>query len=633
MNYRFKHIISFFILLLTLSAIGCSDKKKNEPSDTKPVSIKTIDTPAGADSTVSADNGGAGFTGIGWATNNNINTIGKKDAVKGGRFTFAFSIFPATLRIYGKDSNFDINEIIGSLLYESLLGMDPVNSSLTPMLATHWKVSDDSMTYYFRLNPDARWADGAPVTTADVLATLKFLSDPDLLSPPVNQFVNSFDEPVAISKYILSIRTKVKDWRQIYYLSSLNILPEHILKNLPAKNYLVEYQYQYLIGSGPYVILPQDIKKGESLILRRRSDYWAENDKMNSGKNNFDEIKMFAVTDDNLQFEMFKKGDIDYYYIRQVDLLKTGFDFDLAKRNLVIRKKVPNYEPMGINGLTFNLRREPFNDIRIRKAFYYLFDREKMNTKLFDGSFTLFNTYFPNTDYSCPSNPITHYNIDSAMMLLNSAGWKRNPETGMLEKNGKPFEVQIPIMKNSERYMTIYQEDLKNAGIILNLKVVDGITIFTLGDERNFSILPVSWVGLLIENPESMFSSETAAQSNTNNWSGIQDKTLDSLCEAFKYTYSPTEQKKILIEIDCIAYRKFAFIDGFYRPDKIFAYQNKFSFPDGIIGKYDRLKTILSYWSIDPEKYSLYKRAMEDKSVSLPSEEFINNYWRDNRTN
>jgi microcin C transport system substrate-binding protein len=632
MKYRFRHIINFFILILILSFIGCSDKNRNEPTGTNPVSIKTIDTPEGADASVSADNGGAGFTGVGWTTNNNFNTIGKKDAVKGGRFSFGFSIFPATLRIYGKDSNFDINEILGSLLYESLLGMDPVNGSLMPMLATHWKISDDSTTYSFRLDPDARWADGAPVTTADVIATLKFLSDPELLSPPVNQFVNSFEEPIAVSKYIFSIKTKVKDWRQIYYISSISILPGHILKNLSAKNYLEEYQYKYLVGSGPYVILPQDIKKGESLVLRRRSDYWAENKRENIGKNNFDELKMSAVTDDNLQFEMFKKGDIDYYYIRQIELLKTGFDFDLAKRNLVIKKKVPNYEPMGINGLTFNLRREPFDDIRVRRALYYLFDREKMNTKLFDSSFTLFNTYFPNTDYSCPSNPITHYNADSAMILLNSAGWKRNPETGILEKNGKPFEVQIPITKNSERYMTIYQEDLRNAGIKLNLKIADGITIFTLGDERNFSILPVSWVGLLIENPESMFNSENASQSNTNNWSGIQDKTLDSLCVAFKYAYSPLEQKKILTEIDCLAYSKFAFIDGFYRIDKIFAYQNKFSFPDGIIGKFDRLKTILAYWSIDPKKYSLYKKALEDKSISLPSEEFINNYWRENRT-
>jgi microcin C transport system substrate-binding protein len=601
--------------------------------ETKPVSIKKFDFLSGADTSVSAEDGGNGFTGQGWKTNNMVSVCGIENAFKGGRFCFGINELPPSIRIYGKGTNYEINRIIGSLLFESLLIEDPVNLSLSPSLATHWKIDRDSVTFYFRINPEARWADGMPVTTDDVIATIKFISNPNLLSPAISDFINTFEQPIKISKYIFSIKSKENDWRKIYYLSSLFIMPEHILKNITANDYLNQYQYKYMIGSGPYLILDEDIKKGESITLRRRVDYWAKDVYYNTGKYNFDEIKFTCIPDDNLLFEKFKKGDVDYYGIRNNYILRTGFDIDFAKRNLIVTKRVFNYEPLGISGLILNMRREPFNDIRIRKSFYYLFDREKINNKLFDTLYTLYNSFFPNTEYANPSNPVIHFNLDSAISLLNSAGWYLNNKTGMLEKNGKTFEVQIPITKSDEKYLTVYQEDLKKAGIKLNLKLVDEMTLMTLGGERNFDIIPISWTGLLIENPETFLGKKSSRQKYSNNWSGIEDNRLDSLFIIYKHTYSRSEQISILKEIDKIAYSYFAFIDGFSRLYKTFAFQNKFSYPECLIGKYERLKFILSYWSIDPEKYSLYKRAMEDKSVSLPSEEFINNYWRDNRTN
>jgi ABC-type oligopeptide transport system substrate-binding subunit len=77
-----------------------------------------------------------------------------------------------------------------------------------------------------------------------------------------------------------------------------------------------------MVGSGPYVILDNDLKKGESLTLRRRSDYWGEKERYNTGKYNFDEITFTVVTDDLLQFEKFKKGELDYYNIKQPELCK-----------------------------------------------------------------------------------------------------------------------------------------------------------------------------------------------------------------------------------------------------------------------------------------------------------------------
>lgn len=618
------------ILLITaiMFSFSCGSKKDSVNLGTKPVSVKQFDTPPGADPSVPADKGGKGFKGEGWVTNDKFNSIGKKEAVKGGKFVFAMPEFPASIRTYGKDSNFELNDIFSTFIFESLLNIDPVDKTLYPGLATHWKIAPDSLTYSFRINPEARWADGMPVTSEDFIATLKLLADTTMQQPFLSEFTKGFEQPVAESKYMFSIKSKTKNWRQLYYLSTFSILPYHILKNLTGKDYIEQFQFKYLVGTGPYALLDNDIKKGESITFRRRSDYWGENERYNTGKFNFDEITFTIVTDDLLQFEKFKKGEIDYYNIKQPDLWKTGFDFDYANRNIILRKKIFNNVPLGPTGYALNMREYPFNDIRVRRAFMYLFDKKKLNEKLFDNTYSLFNSYFPNSEYANPSNPVTGYNYDSAMTLLNEAGWIFNKEKGTLEKDGKKLEVTIPFSKPMDQYLTVYQEELQKAGIKLNLKETDATTRFSLGNDRNFTIIPMAWMGMIFPNPITDLSTESADAKNTNNWSGVKDKRIDSLCVLYDVAYSKEEQINILREIDRIAYSNFGLMDGFYRSYRAIAFQNKFGYPDGILSRYDRYSSIFYYWYIDPDKLKNYEKAINDKNTQLPKEELENDYWR-----
>lgn len=623
-----RYISHILLVAAIVISFSCGQKKGSVNLDTKPVSVKQFDTPPGADPSVPADKGGKGFKGEGWTTNDKFNSIGKKEAIKGGKFVSSMSVFPTSIRIFGKDSNYELNDIFGSLMYESLLDIDPIDKTLYPGLATHWKVAQDSVTFTFRINPDARWADGMPVTSQDFIATFNLLADTSILQPFLNEFTKSFEPPVEESKYIFSVKSKTKNWRQLYYLTTVSILPAHILKNVKGKDYLEQYQFKYMVGSGPYVLMDNDLKKGESLTFRRRSDFWGENERANTGKYNFDEITFNVVTDDLLQFEKFKKGELDYYSIKQYDLWKTGFDFDYANRNIILRKKILNNVPLGPTGIALNMRIYPFNDIRIRRAFMHLFDKVKWNDKLFENSYTLFNSYYPNSEYSNPTNPVVGYNYDSAMTLFKEAGWEFNKDKGVLEKDGKKLEVTIPFYKPMDRYLTLYQEELQKAGIKLNLKETDPTTTFTLGNDRNFTMIPMAWMGMIFPNPVTDLSVESADNKNTNNWPGVKDVRIDSLCKLYDVAYTKQEQINILREIDRIAYSYLPFMDTYYRAYRTMAFQNKFGYPDGIIGKYDRYSYIYYYWYIDPDKYENYKKAINDKNIQLPKEELENDYWR-----
>ena len=70
-----------------------------------------------------------------------------------------------------------------SLAYESLLGVHPTTLEYIPALATHWQISPDKLTYRFRINPNARFSDGTPVTADDVVATWDFMRRQDSRRP------------------------------------------------------------------------------------------------------------------------------------------------------------------------------------------------------------------------------------------------------------------------------------------------------------------------------------------------------------------------------------------------------------------------------------------------------------------
>jgi ABC-type transport system substrate-binding protein len=154
---------------------------------------------AGADPSVPAEQGGKGFTGDGWETSTDFDLIGDPRAVKGGELKYSnLTDFPSTLRYYGPNIT-AWNQGLNGLVYETLLGLHPTSLQYMPALATHWQVSADRQTFRFRINPNAKFSDGTPVTSADVIATWKLVTDKSLQDPAQTLVFSNFEAPVAES--------------------------------------------------------------------------------------------------------------------------------------------------------------------------------------------------------------------------------------------------------------------------------------------------------------------------------------------------------------------------------------------------------------------------------------------------
>jgi microcin C transport system substrate-binding protein len=629
-------------IALTIAA-GCGNRAAPQPASdvsapvapSAPVSLNKADYPvfpdadAGADPSVPAEQGGKGFTGKGWETNTDFDLIGDPRALKGGQFRDSLPDFPGTLRLEGPESNTQFNYEVETLAYEGLLGLHPTTLQYMPALATHWQISPDKLTYRFRINPNARFSDGTPVTSEDVVASYDFRMDKTLQSPMNQLIYGKLNRPVAESKYIVRVQSKQVNWRTfLYFATNLLIFPARVLKTLNGDSFLKEYNFKLLPGTGPYAISEADIKKGQSITVRRRKDYWAANARANVGLNNFDALQFTVVRDENLSFEMFKKGELDVFYVLRSRQWVEDTNFDTVQRGLVQKRKVFNNTPQGIQGFAFNTRRPPFDDIRVRKALTLLLNRRQLLEKIMFNEYEPENSYVSDTPYENPGNPKNEYDPQQALKLLADAGWNSRDSQGRLVKNGEPLQIELLYTTQTfEPHLTVYQEDLRKVGINLNLRLITPETQFQMVNERRFQMAHMAWGGQMFPDLEGNWQSSLADVDNTNNITGFKNARVDELLKEYDALFKVEDRIRVVREIDGILANSYQYVLLWDSPFARILYWNKFGTPPGYLTRTGDFYTAHPSWWVDPGKDAQLQKALRDSSVKLEVGQTEDRYW------
>lgn len=625
--------------LSSLLALGCAallfttgcGRKSDGVSESSTITNtwKTVDTPEGADPSVPDSLGGAGFENLaeqmGYVTAvmkpDEAVYFGDPNAKTGGEIRLTSSRYPLSFRpfFFGPNANFTENSIMSSMSYQSLVSLNPLTLEYVPVLASHWKISEDKQTFYFRIDPRARFWDGKRVTAKDFVATWKLVMDPTILSPSMQQTYNKYEEPVAISPYILMVKAKENNWRSFMsFGASLVVLQADQIEKLTGKEFVDKFQFEQPIGSGEYIILSSDIKKEQSYKFTRRDDFWAKDDPMNKYTGNFDYIVFTSIVDNNtVEYETFKRGESDIFYYTSISIENWINDTkdEAIKKNWVKKIRVKTDGAVGSAGIYFNSRKPPFDDIRIRKAFFYLFDRKSIVDKLLYDEYEPFHSFYANGMYENTSNDKYDYNPEKAAALLAEAGWVKKNANGILTKNGRQFTVDMSIQKPIEKFVTPYQQTLKQAGIDLKLKFEDGNSITKNIAERNYFLVWANYGGLTFPNPETSLASELADKNDNNNITGFKNARVDELIKIYKTTFTQAERAKIIREIDGLVSQN-VIAALIWNPKGIkIGYWNKFGMPEYVFTRTtqpgDHDLAIINMWWYDAEKAAALKAAQK----------------------
>jgi len=534
-------------------------------------------------------------------------------AVRGGVLTLNTPEFPSSFNSF-INNEIDV-DLVTSLVYDSLLNINPNTLEFEPLIASSWQVSTDKKSFTFIIDPRARWSDGFPITPEDVSFTYDTIMDSNNLTSVLRLFFGRFEKPVITGKDKIQFIAKTVNYNNFVTLAGMNILPKHLYQ---GKDFNKSFNMGLPGSSGPYALT--EVRDGRSYVLTRRKDYWADILPNRAHMFNFDRIIFKVIRETDVAFEAFKKGDFDVFpatpwrWVNQTDSEK-------FKKNWIVKQKIHNHTPMGFVGLALNMRRPIFKDIRVRKALFMLLDRKTIIDKLRFGMDVPLNSYFPNLN----DNAFLPYNPEGAKKLLRHAGYDKLDREGYLvNAEGKRLEFSIlsVINNDAEKYLTVYAQSCKEAGVKVDLDLTSIATLTKNVNEYNFDAVRMGFTGSLFEDPEQLWHSRHADELNGNNFPGYKNPEVDALIDSLPPIFNAAERNKVIRRIDSIIYSDVPYILFWWHNYYMVFYKNVFGYPKTCVSKYgsfDVESEIISYWWYDPAKQKKLQDAQRSGGP-LPSE-------------
>ena len=530
-------------------------------------------------------------------------------AVPGGEVHIYAGPSPKSLNYY-LDNNVFTSQVFGAM-YETLLSFDSVTLEYRPGIAMSWSISDDKQTFTFELDPRARWSDGTPITAWDVKWTFDAIMDPKNLTGSHKVSLERFQTPVVIDSHTIRFHARQPHWVNLLAVSGFNILPKRDFEHRDFN----KINFDFPVVSGPYRI--GRIEEGIYMTMERRSDWWGRQLPSSRHTSNFQTLKFMFFEERENAFEAFKKGLIDLFpvYTSRIWVNETtGEKFD---NNWIVRQKIYNHHPVGFQGFAMNMRTPPFDDLRVRKAMAFLLNRELMNQTLMYGQYFLQRSYFEDLyskAHPCP-NDLVPYDPQTAGRLLAEAGWHANPATGFLEKEGHRFSFRFLSRDASvNKFLAIYAEDLKKAGIEMIIDQKDWAAWAKDMDQFNYQMTWAAWGASMFHDPEGMWASKEADRISGNNITGFKNTRVDELIETQKTIFDISKRNAIYRQIDQLIFDAYPYVLLWNIDYVRLLYWNKFGTPAWVLSKYGNEQSAYTLWWMDQDAVTDLNAAMRDHS-------------------
>ena len=390
----------------------------------------------------------------------------------------------------------------------------------------------------FHLRPNVKFHDGHILDANDVKFTYEAIMNPKNLSPRDSDY-----EPVKRVDLIDLLTVRIV-YKRLYSPAlgtwGMGILPEHLLNDKalmdeamrlgkdPKKFSMRQSSFnRHPVGCGPFVF--RNWKSDQYIILDRFDEYW-------EGPPNYKRY-VYRIIPDLLTQEMeFYAGTIDSYGVQphQVERLKND----------------PTYQDFsglsfGYTYIGYNMRREPFNDRRIRTALGMAIDVNKIiEYVLYGQGDPITGPFVKQTDYYNHRIDPIPYDPQGALRLLEEAGWKRNKE-GWLEKDGKRF--QFTLITNSgndlrKAVLAIAQDAWRQIGIDVRTDLLEwSVFIQERVDKADFDALILGWqMGIDPDLYQIWHSSQT--NPHQLNFVAFKNKQADDLIIKIRQEYDHDQQ-------------------------------------------------------------------------------------------
>ena len=541
-----------------------------------------------------------------------VDPIASEDAEVGGTLRLFSGPSPESLNYYTSFTS-QSGTIFG-LMYETLLGGDPITLEDEPGLAKSWTISDDKKVFTFELDPNAKWSNGKQITADDVIATYNAIVDPKNMTGPWQVRMKRFTKVEKVSDSKIRFIADKVHWSLLDVAGSFYIVPKELVERKEFR----KTNFDFDIVSGPYKM--GEYREGRFLDIERRSDWWSANKKSNQYKYNFEKIRFRFYDTTDTAFESFRKGELDLYSVNKSAIWVSKTSSNAFIKGWITKQEVYNHSPVGFQGFALNMRRPLFKDLKVRQALYHLLDRKKMNETQMHNLYFLHRSFYEDlySEEKPNQNTFYEFNVNKARILLAEAGWVVNPENGKLEKNGQPFVINfLARSADANRFLSIYSEDLKRVGIDMKVELKDWAAWLKEMNSFNYDMTWAAWGAGIKKDPEPMWHSKFVDQPSSNNITGFSSADVDELIESQKTIFNLQERHEIARKVDNLVYEQVPYLLLWNLNYARLLYWNKMGTPYTVLSKFGGAdSSAITYWWIDEDAADeLNEARKEDKAV------------------
>jgi peptide/nickel transport system substrate-binding protein len=370
-------------------------------------------------------------------------------------------------------TNEEIGLRVEQMLFRPLVGLDK-ERRIVPALAKSWTVSPDGLVFDFRLDPEARWEDGTPVTSEDVAFTIDRIRDPKV---PALNWKSSFEDVAAVETPEPD-RVIVK-FRRAYAVRLLSF-------NLPIvsrANYGGSAQPDRVPRASAAYRL-ESWEPGQKLTLVRRKDQTAADYA-------FEKIVFRILAEDSVRFRAGLRGELDEFRVSrdQIPEAQKSAEFQAHDR----LERVPVFS---VVALVWSCRNPVLVDPRVRRALAQTWAREDVARRLFppEGARLVSGPYPAGVPENAPDVRPPAFDPEAAGKLLDQAGLVLGKD-GIRRRRGQKVSLEFLYPAGQPRYANIgeiLREGFGKVGVELTLRSLDWAAYSKRFAAGEFDVLPTN---------------------------------------------------------------------------------------------------------------------------------------------
>lgn len=340
------------------------------------------------------------------------------------------------------NTNSTLSQAVGKSYYEGLFAFDK-DLKIQPLLAESYTVSDDSLTYTFKLRSGVKFHDGTDFNADAVKANLSRVLDRSNGLARYNQFA-TIDTVEVVDPLTVQIKLKKPFSAFINSLthpSAMMISPAALAKH--GKDIAFNP-----VGTGPFQFV--EWKPAEYLKVKKFDGYW------NKGYPKIDSLTFRTVTDNNTRAAVVQTGEAQAAYplpYEQAGLLGKNDKVDVVAAPSIIARYI-----------SMNMQHKPFDDVRVRQAVNYAINREALTKVAFAG-------------YAFPSQGVVPQGVGYAKKM---DPWPYDPKKAkeLLKEAGYPdgFSTTLWSAYNdgtSAKVVQFLQQQLGQVGIKTSIELLE----------------------------------------------------------------------------------------------------------------------------------------------------------------